>query len=51
MQIQSVCHWERNIMMIAVISVLALGWLLAATIGTYAYFANDLRLEKSTNSK
>ena len=23
------------------ISVLALGWLLATTIGTYAYFANE----------
>ena len=23
------------------ISVLVLGWLLAATIGTYAYFANE----------
>jgi hypothetical protein len=37
--------------MIAVISVLVLGWLLAATIGTYAYFANDPRPGKSTNSK
>ena len=26
---------------IALISVLALGWLLAATIGTLAYFANE----------
>ena len=28
-------------MTIALISVLLLGWLLASTIGTYAYFAND----------
>jgi hypothetical protein len=34
--------------MIAVISVLLLGWLLAATIGTCAYFANDPRPENST---
>ncbi len=26
---------------IALISVLALGWVLAATIGTWAYFANE----------
>ncbi|WP_342799620.1 endonuclease [Hyella patelloides] len=28
-------------MMIALISVLFLGWFLAVTIGTYAYFANE----------
>ena len=28
-------------MMIALISVFVLGWLLAATIGTWAYFANE----------
>lgn len=28
-------------MTIALISVLLLGWLLASTIGTYAYFANE----------
>lgn len=28
-------------MFIAVISVLFLGWFLASTIGTYAYFANE----------
>ncbi len=28
-------------MTIALISVLILGWFLAATIGTYAYFANE----------
>ncbi|HHP7231320.1 MAG TPA: endonuclease [Xenococcaceae cyanobacterium] len=28
-------------MMIALVSVLFLGWLLAVTIGTYAYFANE----------
>lgn len=28
-------------MTIALVSVLLLGWLLAITIGTYAYFAND----------
>jgi hypothetical protein len=38
-------------MMITVISVLLLGWLLAATIGTCAYFANEPRPGKSTNSK
>lgn len=28
-------------MTILLVSVLVLGWLLAATIGTYAYFANE----------
>ncbi|MGV2828107.1 endonuclease [Myxosarcina sp. GI1(2024)] len=28
-------------MTIALVSVLVLGWLLAVTIGTYAYFANE----------
>ncbi len=28
-------------MTIVLISVLLLGWLLASTIGTYAYFANE----------
>jgi hypothetical protein len=28
-------------MSVALISVLFLGWLLAAIIGTYAYFANE----------
>ena len=28
-------------MMIALISVLVLGWILASTIGTCAYFANE----------
>lgn len=28
-------------MIVAPVSVLVLGWLLAATIGTYAYFANE----------
>jgi hypothetical protein len=28
-------------MTIALVSVLLLGWLLAVTIGTYAYFANE----------
>jgi hypothetical protein len=28
-------------MMIALISVLFLGWFLASIIGTYAYFANE----------
>jgi hypothetical protein len=28
-------------MTVALIAVLALGWLLAATIGTMAYFANE----------
>ena len=30
-------------MMIAVISVLVLGWFLASTIGTCAFFANEPR--------
>jgi hypothetical protein len=34
--------------MIAVIGVLLLGWLLAATIGTCAYFANEPRSGNST---
>ncbi len=38
-------------MMIALISVLVLGWILAATIGTCAYFANEPRSEKSTSNK
>ena len=37
--------------MITVISVLVLGWLLASTIGTYAYFANEPRSEKCTSSQ
>ncbi len=32
-------------MIIALISVFFLGWLLAATIGTYAYFANEPNLK------
>lgn len=36
---------RRNIMIIALISVFFLGWLLAATIGTYAYFANEPNLK------
>ena len=38
-------------MMITVISVLLLGWFLASTIGTYAYFANQPSSGTSTNSK
>ena len=41
MQTQLVFHPWRNIMTIALISVFFLGWFLAATIGTYAYFANE----------
>ena len=37
--------------MITVISVLVLGWLLASTIGTYAYFANEPPSEKFPESK
>jgi hypothetical protein len=35
-------------MMIALITVLFLGWLLASTIGTCAYFANEPRRENLT---
>ncbi len=38
-------------MMIAVVSVLVLGWILASTIGTCAYFANEPRLGKFTSNK
>ena len=37
-------------MMITVISVLVLGWILAATIGTCAYFANEAGSEKFTST-
>ncbi len=37
--------------MITVISALVLGWFLASTIGTCAYFANEPHPGKSTNSK
>ena len=40
----------ETFMMITVISVLVLGWILAATIGTYAYFANEPRSGKFTNT-
>ncbi len=32
--------------MITVLGILVLGWLLASTIGTCAYFANEPRLGK-----
>ena len=38
-------------MMITVIGVLVLGWILASTIGTCAYFANDPLSGKFTSSK
>ena len=38
-------------MMIALISVLVLGWILASTIGTCAYFANKPLSEPFTGSK
>lgn len=34
-------------MIIALISVVILGWVLASTIGTCAYFANEPNSEKS----
>jgi hypothetical protein len=37
--------------MITLIAVVALGWLLAATIGTWAYFANDPSNVKLSGSK
>ena len=38
-------------MMITVIGVLILGWILACTIGTCAYFANEPLSGTFTNSK
>ena len=38
-------------MMIALISVVVLGWLLASTIGTCAYFANEPYSEKFTQDE
>ncbi len=37
-------------MMIAVVSVLVLGWILASTIGTCAYFANEPSSGKFTST-
>ncbi len=37
--------------MILVVSVLVLGWILASTIGTYAYFANESLSGKFTSNK
>ncbi len=37
-------------MMIAVVSVLVLGWILASTIGTCAYFANEPSWGKFTST-
>jgi hypothetical protein len=38
-------------MTITLIAVFALGWFLAATIGTWAYFANDQSNVKLSNSE
>ncbi len=38
-------------MMITVIGVLIVGWILASTIGTCAYFANEPHSGTFTNSK
>ena len=47
----SVFNWRKKFMMIAVVSVLVLGWILASTIGTCAYFANEPRSGKFTSNK
>ena len=47
----SVFLLEEKLMMIAVVSVLVLGWILASTIGTCAYFANEPLSGKFTSSK